>query len=132
MRLNRPRFAGSATLWGIGRMAKPTRYSPEVRERTVRLVLEQCGNHGSEWETIVSNAAKVALWADWCPRWTRSTACRHGRPDSVRLLSASRKLWNEAFTARGGPNLGVQCYSDAPSRAAGLPEGSTGIGVFPN
>ena len=35
------------------------RYSPELRERAVRMVLEHQGDHGSQWAAIVSIAGKV-------------------------------------------------------------------------
>ena len=36
------------------------RYSPEVRARSVRLVLDRAGDYGSQWEAIVSISAKSA------------------------------------------------------------------------
>ncbi len=38
-------------------MGRPTKYSAEVRERAVRLVLEQQGEHESQWAAIESIAA---------------------------------------------------------------------------
>lgn len=40
-------------------MGKRTRYSPEVRERAVRLVQEHRHEHGSQWQTIRSIASKL-------------------------------------------------------------------------
>ena len=36
-------------MWEIGVMARQTRYSPEVRERVVRMVTEHVGEHSSPW-----------------------------------------------------------------------------------
>ena len=52
-------------------MDKRTRYSPEVRERTVRLVHEQAHEHGSQWAAIQSIATKVGCTAETLRRWVR-------------------------------------------------------------
>ncbi len=40
-------------------MTRRTRYSPEVRERAIRLVHEQRGAHASEWAAVTSIACKI-------------------------------------------------------------------------
>ena len=40
-------------------MGRPNRYSPEVRERSVRLVLDQADKHSSQWAAIESVASKI-------------------------------------------------------------------------
>jgi transposase len=54
-------------------MAQPSRYSPEVRERAVRMVREQQAEHGSQWSTIRSVAEKLGCTAETLRRWVRQT-----------------------------------------------------------
>ena len=43
-------------------MDSQTRYSPEVRDRTVRLVLEHQGEHDSQWSAEVGSAGTDARY----------------------------------------------------------------------
>jgi transposase len=45
-------------------MNKMKRYSPEVRERSVRLVFEYQGEHESQWAAIESIASKIGCTPD--------------------------------------------------------------------
>jgi transposase len=42
-------------------MKTSTKYSPEVRERGVRMVREHQGDHASQWAAIESIAGKAGL-----------------------------------------------------------------------
>lgn len=53
-------------------MGKQGRYSPEVRERAVRLVFEQQGHHESQWAAIVSVAEKIGCTTETLRKWVRA------------------------------------------------------------
>ncbi len=53
-------------------MSKQTvKYSPEVRERAVRMVLEHQDEHGSQWAAIASIAGKIGCTAETLRLWVR-------------------------------------------------------------
>lgn len=52
-------------------MEKTKRYSPELRERAVRMVFEHAGEHGSQWEAIVSVASKIGCSPETLRKWIR-------------------------------------------------------------
>jgi transposase len=54
-------------------MNKSTRYSPEVRERAVRLVFEHQREHESQWAAIVSIASKIGCTPETLRKWVRQT-----------------------------------------------------------
>jgi len=54
-------------------MDKRTRYSPEVRERAIRLVFEHQAEHKSQWSAIKSIASKIGCSAEALRNWVRQT-----------------------------------------------------------
>src|SRR2546429_5843903 len=52
-------------------MARPSRYSPEVRERAVRMVREHGAEHPSQWAAIASIAGKLGCTTETLRRWVR-------------------------------------------------------------
>ena len=53
-------------------MGRPSRYSPEVRERAVRMVLEHERDYDSQWAAIRSIAAKIGCSSETLRRWVRA------------------------------------------------------------
>jgi transposase len=49
------------------------KYSPEVRERAVRMVLEHQAEHESQWAAIVSIAGKIGCTPESLRQWVRQT-----------------------------------------------------------
>jgi transposase len=52
-------------------MPRPSRYSPELRERAVRMVFEHQGEHDSQWATINSIAGKIGCTTETLRNWVR-------------------------------------------------------------
>ena len=46
-------------------------FSPEVRERAVRMVRDLKGEHGSQWSAIQSIAAKIGCLGETLRNWVR-------------------------------------------------------------
>jgi transposase len=60
-------------------MARPSRYSPEVRERAVRMLLEHQEEHDSQWAAMGSIASKIGCTAETLRKWVRQTERDEGR-----------------------------------------------------
>ena len=52
-------------------MARPSKYSPEVRERAVRMVREHGPEHASQWAAITSIASQIGCTGETLRNWMR-------------------------------------------------------------
>ena len=59
-------------------MKTQSRYSPEVRERAVRMVLEQQNEHTSQWAAIQSISSKIGCTHETLRRWVRRAEVDQG------------------------------------------------------
>ena len=72
-------------------MSKTTnKFSPEVRERAVRLVLDTEGQHGSRWQAIVSIAAKIGCAPQTLNEWVKKAEVDRGERAGVTTEMADR------------------------------------------
>jgi transposase len=60
-------------------MGRPSKYSPELRERAVRMVFEHAPEYSSQFAAIRSIAAKVGCTTEALRRWVRQAETDHGQ-----------------------------------------------------
>lgn len=78
-------------------MPRSSQFSPEVRERAIRMVHEQTAAHGSQWAAIRSIAEKLGCHPETLRNWLRAherdTGQRAGptTTDLVRLKELERE-----------------------------------------
>ena len=59
--------------------SKSPKFSPEVRDRAVRMVQEHGTEHSSQWAAIVSIAAKIGCTAQTLCNWVRQAERDQGK-----------------------------------------------------
>ena len=59
------------------------KFSPEVRERAVRLVFDNEGQHGSRWQAIMSIAAKIGCAPQTLNDWVKKAEVNGGKRPGV-------------------------------------------------
>ncbi len=60
-------------------MGRKSRYSPEVRERSVRMVLDHQSDYESEWDAIRSISGKIGCSPETLRKWVRRTQTDEGK-----------------------------------------------------
>ena len=60
-------------------MTRPSRFSPEIRDRAVRMVLEHANEHPSQWAALTSVAEKIGCAAETLRSWVRRTERDEGK-----------------------------------------------------
>lgn len=71
-------------------MNKSTKFSPEVRERAVRMVLEHRGEYSSRWMAVESIAPKIGCVPQTLLTWVQRHEIDTGVRDGVTTADAQR------------------------------------------
>ncbi len=71
-------------------MSRQGRFSPEIRERAVKLVLEHQGEYDSQWAAIGSVAAKIGCTAETLRGWVRQHERDTGRREGMTTTEKER------------------------------------------
>ena len=83
-------------------MTRPSRFSPEVRDRAVRMVLEHQQEHDSQWAAITSIAEKIGCSAETLRNWVRQAERDQGLKPGLTTEERARvkQLERENFELR--------------------------------
>jgi len=71
-------------------MTRASRFSPEVRERAVRMVFEHASAHASQWAAITSIAEKFGMTAETLRGWVRQAEVDTGHRPGTTTAEAER------------------------------------------
>ena len=71
-------------------MKQQNRYSPEVRERAVRMVIEHASDYDSQWSAIASISSKFGCTAETLRRWVRRHEIDTGKRNGLTSSEQAR------------------------------------------
>lgn len=71
-------------------MGTGKRYPKELKERAVRLVLEEKGQHPSQWAAITSVATKLGCGSEELRKWVRQAEKDSGRRPGATTTEVER------------------------------------------
>jgi len=106
-------------------MSTENKFSPEVRQRAVKMVLEHQGEHESQWAAIQSVAAKIGTSGEALRGWVR----QHERDAGKRAGATTAE--KERIKARAQAVRSADAHAERcrpPDRCAHrAPDGSVAI-----
>ncbi len=66
----------------------PSKYDPETRAKSVRLVVDHRGDYPSEWAAIKAVSTRLGMNAETLRSWIRQAAVDAGQAEGVSIESA--------------------------------------------
>ena len=83
-------------------MSRTSKYSPEVKERAVRMVVEHESEYGSRWAAVKSIASKIGCSAEVLRRWIQQAEADQGKRPGLTTDERARlkQLEREVFELR--------------------------------
>ncbi len=113
-------------------MSKTTnKYFPEVRERAVRRVLDNAGQHESRWHAIVLISAKIGCSTNTLNDWVKKAEVDRG--DGAGVRKVWRQMRREGFDvarctiARLMKDLGLQGAIRGKPQKTTIPDKKTAV-----
>jgi transposase len=64
-------------------MSRPSRYSPEFRERAVGMLLEHQSEYSSQWAAMNAIAGRVGCTAETLRKWVRQSEIDQGKREGL-------------------------------------------------
>jgi transposase len=104
-------------------MPRPARFSPEVRARAVRMVVEHEAAHESQWAAITSIAEKIGCTAETLRKWVRQAERDQGTRPGLTTEERQRlkQLERENFELRRANEILKKASAYFAQAELGLP-----------